>query len=361
MVKPRVVAFYLPQFHPIPENDEWWGKGFTEWTNVGKAKKLFPGHCQPRIPADLGYYDLRVPETREEQAKFARDAGVEGFCYWHYWFGNGKELLDRPFKEVLSSGKPNFPFCLAWANHSWYAKTWDKDVRKDRLLIEQTYGDVEDYKKHFYALLPAFKDERYMKQDDKPIFMIYSPLANDDVRHFMDVWDELAKKEGLKGIYWVGHCLNDCDNLDKYKALGFDSINVYSMVSYRKRIPFFKKAFQKIFRLCFKMPDIADFEEVVSGLSSGTENDPAVCPTILAGWDNTPRNGRNGCVLTGYTPASFKRHVERVVSLMNARPKNNGLVFLKSWNEWAEGNYIEPDMKWGTGFLDALAQALSVK
>ena len=147
MSKPRLIAFYLPQYYPTPENDEWWQKGFTEWTNVGNAKPQFRGHYQPRVPADLGYYDLRVPEVREQQADLAKEAGIEGFCYWHYWFGDGKELLDRPFKEVLSSKKPNYPFCLAWANHSWYAKTWNKDVRKDKLLIEQTYGDEQDYEK----------------------------------------------------------------------------------------------------------------------------------------------------------------------------------------------------------------------
>ena len=126
--KARVIAFYLPQFHPIKENDEWWGKGFTEWTNVGKAKPLFKGHYQPRVPADLGYYDLRMPEVREAQADMAREAGIEGFMYWHYWFGNGKQILERPFNEVLSSGKPDFPFCLGWANHSWTRRTWNSDA-----------------------------------------------------------------------------------------------------------------------------------------------------------------------------------------------------------------------------------------
>ena len=154
--KARVLALYLPQFHPIPENDEWWGKGFTEWTNVGKAKPLFPGHYQPRVPAELGYYDLRVPETREAQAQMAREAGVEGFVYWHYWFGNGKRLLERPFNEVLASGKPDFPFALAWANESWSGTL--HGLIKGKMLIEQTYSE-EDYIAHFNALLPAFKDK----------------------------------------------------------------------------------------------------------------------------------------------------------------------------------------------------------
>ena len=154
--KARVIALYLPQFHPIPENDAWWGKGFTEWTNVAKAKPLFKGHYQPHIPADLGFYDLRLPEVREAQAELAREAGIEGFCYWHYWFGNGRRLLERPFNEVLESGKPDFPFCLAWANHSWSSNSWKKGfaLQKNTLLLEQTYPGEQDYIDHFHAVLP---------------------------------------------------------------------------------------------------------------------------------------------------------------------------------------------------------------
>ena len=168
--KARVIAFYLPQFHPIPENDEWWMKGFTEWTNVGKARSLFPGHYQPKVPADLGYYDLRVPETRQAQADMAREYGIEGFCYWHYWFGNGKRLLERPFNEVLASGKPDFPFCLAWANESW--KGFFHGVKTKQALITQLYPGEDDYIAHFETVLPAFKDPRYITVDDKPVFMI---------------------------------------------------------------------------------------------------------------------------------------------------------------------------------------------
>ena len=141
-MKARVIAFYLPQFHPIPENDLWWGPGFTEWTNVAKAKPLFRGHIQPKIPADLGFYDLRLPETREQQARLASEAGVEGFCYYHYWFGNGKQLLERPFNEVLESGKPDYPFCLCWANHDWTNKTWTKQsgLKKDNMMIQMEYS-----------------------------------------------------------------------------------------------------------------------------------------------------------------------------------------------------------------------------
>ena len=170
-MKARLLALYLPQFHPIPENDLWWGKGFTEWTNVGKARRYFRNHYQPRVPADLGYYDLRVAETRQAQADMAREYGVEGFVYWHYWFGNGKRLLERPFNEVLASGEPDFPFALAWANESW--RGFAHGITNRNMLIEQLYGGVEDYTAHFRAVLPAFRDHRYITVDGKPLFMIY--------------------------------------------------------------------------------------------------------------------------------------------------------------------------------------------
>ena len=202
-MKARVIAFYLPQFHPIPENDKFWGRGFTEWTNVAKAKPLFRGHYQPRIPADLGFYDLRLPEVREAQAAMASDAGIEGFCYWHYWFGNGKKLLERPFEEVLSSGQPDFPFCLAWANHDWTTKTWQNGGRKE-MIVQQTYPGEKDHISHFNYVLPAFLDHRYIKVDGKPLFLILEPYYFKGLTLFMDLWRKLAVEHGLKGIYFVG-------------------------------------------------------------------------------------------------------------------------------------------------------------
>ena len=176
-MKARVIAYYLPQFHPIPENDAAWGPGFTEWTNVAKAKPLFRGHQQPRIPADLGFYDLRLPEVREQQAQMAREAGIEGFCYWHYWFGHGKMLLQRPFEEVLQSGKPDFPFCLAWANHDWTTSTWQSQGGS-KMIAKQEYPGEKDYIAHFNYCLAAFRDHRYITVDGKPLFAIYDPYSS---------------------------------------------------------------------------------------------------------------------------------------------------------------------------------------
>ena len=204
--KARVIALYLPQYHPVAENDKYWGKGFTEWTNVAKAKPLFKGHYQPRIPADLGFYDLRLPQVRKEQAELAKEAGIEGFCYWHYWFGNGKEVLQMPFDEVVKSGEPDFPFCLGWALHDWTTKTWEKgsSIAKDTMIFKQEFPGEEDDIKHFYRLLDAFKDKRYIKVDGKLLFSILVPRAMPEPKRFMDLWNRLAKENGLPGFHFVG-------------------------------------------------------------------------------------------------------------------------------------------------------------
>ena len=222
-VRARLIAFYLPQFHPIPENDRWWGKGFTEWTNVGKATKLFKGHYQPHLPADLGYYDLRVPEVREAQAELARNAGIEAFCYYHYWFG-GKRLLERPFDEVVSSGKPDFPFCICWANQTW-SGIWHGSPKS--ILIEQTYPGLDDIRRHFSTLRNAFLDKRYLRVDGRPVFVIYRPTEVPDVSSFIQEWQELAIQSGLPGIHFVAH-LFFSDSTWDFKSAGFDSCVVVS-------------------------------------------------------------------------------------------------------------------------------------
>ena len=200
----RVIAFYLPQFHPIPENDLWWEPGFTEWTNVTRARRMFPGHYQPRLPGELGFYDLRLPETREAQAKLAAQYGVSAFCYWHYWFGGGRRLLERPFDEVLQSGSPDFPFCLGWANQTW-SGIWHG--APNRILIEQTYPDSpgeNDYRAHFETVLPAFMDPRYLRIDGRPLFLVYDPTDLPEPQRFLDLWRSWAADEGLPGIFFVG-------------------------------------------------------------------------------------------------------------------------------------------------------------
>lgn len=354
MAKPRVIAFYLPQYHPVPENDEWWGKGFTEWTNVARARPLFPGHYQPRIPADLGFYDLRVPEVRERQAELARNAGIEGFCYWHYWFDDGRRLLERPFNEVLASGKPDFPFCLAWANESWYAKLWDKDARKDRLLIEQTYRGESQYERHFHDVLPAFRDKRYIKVDGKPVFMIYKPLASSEIPTFIATWRRLAAENGLPGMYFIGHCNDDRKNVPACLTLDLDAVNICCLYSFKNKRSLFQKAAYHFYRRLFRQPYVASYKKASKFFfDRDMDCDDKICPSIICGWDHTPRSGRKGTVLANETPRQFGLHAETVVR--NAKGK---FIFIKSWNEWGEGNYLEPDLRWGHAFLDELGRIL---
>lgn len=353
MSKPRIIAFYLPQYHPTPNNDIWWGKGFTEWTNVGKAKPLFRGHHQPNVPSELGYYDLRLPIVREQQAQMARDAGVEGFCYYHYWFEDGKEELDLPFKEVVASGKPDFPFCLCWANQSWENKMWNKDgsVISSKILCEQKYLGKEDNEKHFYSLLSAFKDKRYMKVDGRPIFMIYQPLLFIEVEEFMKQWNELAQKNGLEKFFFVGQCGNEAE-INTIQEMGFDALNysqLFPFKRYNKNL-----LWNKIWRYFAKVPRVINYKDIMPYFNSERYKEEGIYPVIIPGWDHTPRSGNRGLVYQGSTPELFKEHVRQILDM--TKGKRDNIIFLKSWNEWGEGNYMEPDLRFGRGYINALAE-----
>ncbi len=358
--KARVIAYYLPQYHPTPDNDKWWGKGFTEWTNVAKAKPLFKGHYQPKIPADLGFYDLRMPEVREAQAQMARDAGIEGFCYYHYWFGDGKRQIEHPFNEVVRSGKPEFPFCLCWANHSWYAKTWhhDNSVKSKELLIEQKYLGKEDNAMHFYSLLPAFKDHRYMLIDGKPIFVIFSPLDSEKIKDFINEWNELAVKNGLKGIYFIGYSLEPEIEYEKILSFGFNAINSCKLGRFFKHENRMKNLYKRIGAKYFGMPNRTPYSEAMKYFVGEIEKQPGIFPSIVPNWDHTPRSGSYGYLLTKSTPELFDKHIADVINKIENKPDDKRICFLKSWNEWGEGNYVEPDLKYGHGYLEALRKNL---
>ncbi len=358
MIKPRFVAFYLPQFHPIPENDEWWGPGFTEWVNVAQARPLFRGHEQPHIPADLGFYDLRLPETREKQAELAREAGIEAFCYWHYWFGNGKQLLERPFNEVLESGKPDFPFCLAWGNHTWSKKQWEpKNPEKDVVLIKQEYPGVEDYEKHFYSLLPAFQDHRYVKVDGKPFFVIYSIEDSDDIPLFIKTWRRLAKENGLKDFYFVATD-SDCRWKEKILAKGFDAVYDNNGLNIHHHLSLPHKVWLYVCRSILKRPTTFKYKDAIKYMVTDNSRLRDVIPTIHANWDHSPRSGHKGMVLTHCEPKYFQQIVERAIEIVKDKPTEEQIIMIKSWNEWGEGNYIEPDLKYGHGYLNAIRNAI---
>jgi len=359
--KPRIIAFYLPQFHPIPENDEWWGKGFTEWTNVGKAKPLFRGHYQPRVPADLGYYDLRLSEVREAQAELARKAGIEGFCYWHYWFGNGKRLLERPFNEVLASGKPDFPFCLGWANESWQAKLWNTDESKNKVLIEQKYLGEEDNEHHFNTLKRAFEDGRYIRKNDRLVFFVYKPLQLNNAASFLKQWNDLLKKSKIaKSFYFVAQA-NAETEYQSIIDLGFDAITILPtkrMQQIYTQRTLLCRLFVNIYRKINHMPLVLNYKDVYPYLfDSKFDSKEDVIPFILPNWDHSSRSGGKACVLHNSTPSLFREHIKQVLAGVCA--KENKLIFLKSWNEWGEGNYIEPDLRWGDSYLSVLRDEIN--
>lgn len=349
--KIKIIAFYLPQFHPIPENDKWWMKGFTEWTNVGKAKRLFPGHNQPRIPADLGYYDLRVPETRKAQAELAQQYGIEGFCYWHYWFGNGKRLLDRPFNEVLKSKEPNFPFCLAWANESW--RGFYHGIKTKETLIEQLYPGEKDDINHFYAVLPAFKDDRYMKIEQKPIFLIYHPFEHPQMSNFISLWQKLAVENGLKGIYFIAQTYYIEKDKKKLFLMGFDSLNPVRLFDFESKAKC-NYLFSKLVHKIFRVPKILNYKIVSRFFVGDEEYAKNIFPTIIPNWDHSPRSQNKALVLRNSTPELFDKHVNDVFKRIENKPSEYKIAFVKSWNEWAEGNYLEPDIKYGLRFLEVI-------
>jgi len=363
----RVIAFYLPQFHPIPENDKWWGKGFTEWTNVGKAKPLFRGHNQPRVPTDLGYYDLRLPIVREQQAEMAREAGVEGFCYWHYWFGNGKTLLSEIFEEVLNTGKPDFPFCLGWANHSWTRRNWNSSAayEEEMDLIEQKYPGDEDYTEHFYNVLPAFMDHRYLTIEGKPIFLLYNPVSIPDYDHFVELWNSLAIKNGLKGIYFVLHAQSVevvKGEVYTYKGDSFTTEH-FSQAQCKIKNGLFFRTMQKLRTIVPKLVPVAQFnyEDIINHWFDDHDLAGNAFPMIIPQWDRSPRSGCWANVYVGSSPDLFRKHVKDAFDIVSNRDMDHRVIFLKSWNEWAEGNYMEPDVTWGHGFLDALRDVIVKK
>ena len=386
-MKSRVIAYYLPQYHPIPENDAVWGKGFTEWTNVAQAKPLFRGHYQPRIPADLGFYDLRMPEVRELQAQMAQESGVEGFCYWHYWFGNGKQLLEKPFDAVLKTGKPDFPFCLAWANHDWTTKTWNRGkdfIRKaeHNYIAKQEYPGDADHIQHFHHLLPAFLDHRYITVDGKPLFLIFDPYHFPDITHFITLWRTLAKENGLNGIYFVAignststikrhddgtveRVLPDLNSsaevYNNFLKLGFDGVNSFGKSraemlysgKYRRLI---RHKLNRMFP--YLPPQRFNYEKVVKYFFSPEDAWENVFPTIMPQWDRSPRSNNSDGIYINSTPSAFKQHIEDALQVIKDKSDEHKILFLRSWNEWAEGNYVEPDIKFGHGFLNALKQTI---
>lgn len=357
----KIIAYYLPQFHPFKQNDEWWGKGFTEWTNVAQARPLFKGHYQPRIPADLGFYDLRMPEVREAQAKMASEAGIEGFMYWHYWFGDGKMLLEKPLEWVLESGKPDFPFCFGWANHSWSTKTWKKGgvTQAPKMIAEMKYLGEKDNRLHFDYCLKFFKDPRYIRVDNKPLFVIYSPYTFVGIEELIEQWNRWAKEEGLDGIYFVGNSLERKISIDGLLKMGFDAVSNNMRFFAEAKSKVVKSEFaQKVRRKLsekFGLPTMVfDYWKVVKNMECDDNKRENCFPVITPGYDRTARAGKAAKIYKNATPEKFKQHVHDMLEAVKDKSSEHKIIFLDSWNEWGEGNYMEPDLKYGHAFLEAL-------
>jgi 2-polyprenyl-3-methyl-5-hydroxy-6-metoxy-1,4-benzoquinol methylase len=335
--KPRALAFYLPQFHPIAENDEWWGKGFTEWTNVTRTQPLFPGHYQPHVPGELGYYDLRLPEVREAQAELARTHGISGFVYYHYWF-HGKRLLERPFDEVLASGSPDFPFALCWANEEW-TRNWD--AQTGRVLMPQKFSDEDDLA-HIRWLLTAFADDRYIKIDGRPLMLIYRPARLPDSRRTAEIWRTEAQKAGFPDLYlcWVESWGQPPGGPE---AVGLDAT-----------VGFMPSLGDQVFTPVegVRGHRILDYESSAVNLLLQPNPPWKRFPSVMVGWDNTARRPYGATIFTGATPEAYGRWLEQAVRSVSHVREEENYLFIVAWNEWAEGNHLEPDQHFGRAFLE---------
>jgi glycosyltransferase involved in cell wall biosynthesis len=340
--RPLAVAFYLPQFHPVPENDRAWGPGFTEWTNVARARPAFDGHEQPHLPADLGFYDLRLPETREAQAALARRHGVDAFCWYHYWF-SGRRLLNRPLDEMLASGRPDLPFCLCWANEDWRAN-WDG--RSGEVLVAQRYSPDDDLA-HIRWLIEVFRDPRYLRVDGRPLFAIYRAARLPDVRRTLAVWRDEARRAGIGELYLCRVESFD-DELGDPRALGFDA-SVEFAPDWRAIGPPVADAGSHA---------VHDYGALVRAMLAKPRPAWRRIPCVTPRWDNTPRRAAGGLVFTGSTPESYGGWLATVAERELAAGEPSPMVFVNAWNEWGEGAHLEPCQRWGRAFLEAHREAI---
>ena len=357
----RPIALYLPQYHPIPENDSWWGEGFTEWTNVSRARPRFSRHFQPHVPADLGFYDLRLPEARQAQADLAREYGIYGFCYYSYWF-NGKRLLSRPFDETLASGQPDFPFCLCWANENW-TRIWD-GLDKD-ILMEQSYSE-EDDRQHIRWLANAFRDKRYIKVGDRPLFLVYRARSIPDPVKTTSIWRDEARKLGFRELY-LCRVESFAEEHERPACLGFDASVEFQpdwssfptltmplrrgrMWQYLTRWGLSSEAYQQ--------NDVYSYKRLAELMRRRDLPPYKRFPCVTPGWDNSSRRKRGAIILKGSTPKLYRRWLEATLARFEPYGPGENLMFINAWNEWGEGSHLEPDKRWGRAYLEATRSAL---
>lgn len=357
---PRIIAFYLPQFHTIPENDKWWGKGFTDWVNVKKTRPIFRGHEQPKCPLNDNYYDLSNPETLRWQTELARKYSVFGFCFYHYWF-NGKLLLEKPAELLLANKDININFCFSWANEPW-ARTWDGKAHQ--VLMPQNYGIKSDWKSHFDYILPFFKDERYIKEDGRPMMLIYKSTSIPCAKEMMDYWNELAQQEGFAGIHFVETLRGE--SIDKrplpYLAkVEFEPARTnmqqhWLMLNYKRIRRKVIGALNIFFHLSIPQNRPFHFADVAKK-SIALTSPGGTYGGVFVGWDNTPRRGLISTIVLPPTKEEFKKYlISKIRQTKNCYHTN--YVFVNAWNEWGEGAVLEPDTIHHYQYLEALKEAI---
>ena len=356
---PQLLAFYLPQYHPIPENDQWWGTGFTEWANVAEARPLFRGHEQPHIPADLGFYDLRSGEVRESQAQLAREYGISGFCYYHFWF-NGRRLLGRPLDEVLATGRPDFPFCLCWANENW-TRVWDGG--NGDVLMRQNYSETDD-RQHIRWLTQAFRDHRYIRIDGRPLLLVYRASILPDPARTMAIWREETRRLGVDEPFL---CRVDSfpDERGDPRALGFDAAVEFQPDWINLGRPLRRtKPWAALRKLGLSNGEygkhrIHEYGDVVERMLRRPPHSYRRFACVTPSWDNTPRRKEHGVILRNSTPELYERWLRETIETSTSDPAGEPLVFINAWNEWGEGAHLEPSRRWGRRYLEATRNALS--
>lgn len=354
----KAIAIYLPQFHPIPENDQWWGTGFTEWRNVTRARPLFAGHYQPHLPSDLGFYDLRLAESRAAQAAMARAHGLHGFCYYHYWF-NGRRILQRPFAEVLASGDPDFPFCLCWANENW-TRRWDGSEKE--ILLHQDYSLADD-EEHLLSLLPAFHDPRYIRIDDKPVFLVYRVSELPEPAQTAALWRKLAERNGLPGLYLISVQAHEITDPRDY---GFDAALEFQpswpmLLELEQQKPSLRDHLKGKWRNespAKKIHFVYDYAKVCQAALQRPVPAYVQYPCVNPSWDNTARRRWGGVILQESSPALYGQWLNNTIARMPEMNLAAPFLFINAWNEWAEGNHLEPDLRWGNAYLQETQRAL---
>lgn len=356
----KLIAFHLPQFHSFKENDEWWGEGFTEWTNTKKAKPQFDGHRQPREPKDDYYYNMLEYETRKWQAELAKKYSIYGFCYYHYWF-DGRLLMEKPLELLLEEKEIDLPFCMCWANEPW-TRAWDGKVRD--VLMPQKYGEEKEWQQHFDYLLPFFKDDRYIKIENKPVFVLYRTQNIEQCDKMIQYWDEACIEQGFSGIYIIEELNSFQDKAYCEHSSALLEFEPMYTLTYKRS--FLVKLVDKLRnkvknRLLHKNIIWYRYDTVWKSIIGKKREDhhKKILPGAFVDWDNTARKQNNALIIEGATPQKFKKYL----SMQCDEARKNGMeyVFINAWNEWAEGTYLEPDKEFGYSYLEAIKEVCKNK